>query len=326
MKKKCAIIILISLLLLLCVAALFWIFANHNWVNYFLLHRSTSPDVTIGSDGWLFFNDTLADYRKDNLYSQEDLERIRQDVLYTQNYLAEQGIEFILFISPNKATIYGEHMPRNIETQSGPSRTEQLVDYLQSTTDVTILHPKDALLQAKNDHPNLPLYLHNDTHWNYLGGYFATLPLLETLNVPTVPFENITCTAVSEPIFFWSGYDLADMLELSHVLTDDTNYQLEGYSSANVTYDGDATRDRDTFYGCVRSQSDAPDDREIFVVRDSFGQSMTPYLAAAFQNVTFQHHRTLSRSQIEAEQPDVFIYQIVERSALHTIHCGLWNP
>lgn len=326
MKKKRVIIILISLLLIVCMAALVWFFNTNRWINYHLLHRSTSPDVTIGSDGWLFFNDTLADYRKDNLYTQEDLERIRQDVLYTQNYLAEQGIDFILFISPNKATIYGEHMPRHIETQPGPSRTEQLVDYLQSTTDVTILYPKDHLLQAKSSYPDLPLYLHNDTHWNYLGGYFATLPLLETLNVPIVPFESITCTAINEPIFFWSGYDLADMLELSHVLTQDTNYRLEGYSSATVTYDGDATQDRDIFYSCVRTQSDAQDGRKVFVARDSFGQSMTPYLAAAFQNVIFQHHRTLSRSQIEAEQPDVLIYQIVERSALHTIHCGLWNP
>jgi hypothetical protein len=152
------------------------------------------------------------------------------------------------------------------------------------------------------------------------------LPLLETLGVPTVPFENIIYTAVSEPVFFWSGYDLAGMLELSHVLTEDTNYHLEGYTTATVTYDGDAAHDRDTFYSCVCSQSDAQDQRKVFVARDSFGQSMTPYLASAFQSVTFQHHRTLSRSQIEAAQPDIFIYEIVERSGLHTINCGLWNP
>jgi hypothetical protein len=143
--KKRTIAILVSVLLIISVAALLWFFSSNSWVNYYLLHRSTSPDVTIGSDGWLFFNDTLPDYRKDNLYTQKELERIRQDVLFTQDYLSKQGIEFILFISPNKASIYGEHMPQNIETQSGPSRTEQLVDYLQSTTDITILYPKENL-------------------------------------------------------------------------------------------------------------------------------------------------------------------------------------
>lgn len=325
MRKK-TVMLLASVLLTLCLAALLWIFRNDSRVNYFLFHRSTNDDVTVGSGGWLFFNDTLPDYQKDNLYTQEELDRIRRDVLYTKDYLAQQGIDFILFISPNKASIYGEHMPRRISTQPGPSRTEQLVAYLQSTTDLTILYPKEAILQAKQDHPQLQLYFQKDTHWNYLGGYFATVPLLETLGITTAPFESITCTSVNEPMFFWSGYDLAEMMGLSRVLNQDINYHLEGFSPAAVTYDADGARDRDAFYGTICSRSDAADSRNIFVARDSFGQAMTPYLAAAFPNVTFQHHRTLSKSQVEQAQPDVFIYQIVERSGLHNIHCGLWKP
>ena len=325
MKKK-TVVILTSVILLLSLMAFLWIFRNDSRINYFLFHRSTSDDVTVGSGGWLFFNDTLPDYQKDNLYTQEELDRIRRDVLYTNDYLADQGIEFILFISPNKASIYGEHLPQRIPTQPGPSRTEQLVAYLQSTTDITVIYPKEHLLQATKDHPNMPLYFCNDTHWTYLGSYFGTLPLLEYLNVPTVPFADIICTKISEPMFFWSGYDLAEMMRLSDVLTQDTNYRLDGFSTAAVTYDADGAQDRDAFYGTIRTQSDATDSRNIFVARDSFGQAMTPYLASSFQNVTFQHHRTLSKSQVEQEQPDVLIYQIVERSGLHNIHCGLWKP
>ena len=324
MKKK-SLIFLLSLLLVLCVA-LFWIFAKDSRINYFLFHRSVNSDVIVGSGGWLFFDDTLADYQKENLYTEKELERIRRDVLYTRDQLAQEGIEFILYIAPNKASIYGEHMPRRFQTQPGQSRTEQLVAYLQTTTDVTVLYPKEELLQAKEANPQQKLYLHKDTHWNYLGGYFGALPLLETLGIDTVSFESITCTPVNEPMFFWSGYDLAVMMGLSDVLTHDTNYHLDGYSSAAVTYDADGAQDRNAFYGTVYAQSDAPDTRTVFVARDSFGQAMTPYLAASFQNVIFQHHRTLSKSHVLQAQPDVFIYQIVERSGLHTIHCGLWKP
>lgn len=174
-------------------------------IDFFVLNRSTSGSVIKGNDGWLFFAKTLNDYSKNNLYTNVELERIKNDVLKTANYFEDQGIEFVMFIGPNKSSIYGDYMPKRYETNSEPSRTEQLVEYLEENTDVKIIFPKDELLVARENYPNLVLYQKLDTHWNYMGGYFGTIPLLEALGIETRDFSEITYEQINEPDFYWGG-------------------------------------------------------------------------------------------------------------------------
>lgn len=79
-------------------------------INYFAFHESTSNSVILGKDGWLFFADTLADYQRYNLYTDEELDNIKNNVLNTKAYFDERGIEFIIFIGPNKSSIYEDYI------------------------------------------------------------------------------------------------------------------------------------------------------------------------------------------------------------------------
>ena len=48
-------------------------------IDFFLFKKTSSELVTIGKNGWLFFNPTLADYQKTNLYTDEELDTIKNN-------------------------------------------------------------------------------------------------------------------------------------------------------------------------------------------------------------------------------------------------------
>ncbi|HJA93692.1 MAG TPA: hypothetical protein H9717_11375, partial [Candidatus Eisenbergiella merdipullorum] len=190
--------------------------------------------------------------------------------------------------------------------------------------DITVIYPKEELLKAREVYPELTLFFKLDTHWNYMGGYFGAQPLLKSLGIKTNNFSNISYEQINEPIFFWNGYDLARMLGLSDVLNKDINYHLYGYSNNRVTYEGDARNNVEDFNGVVKTKSSAEDNRKVFLARDSFGESITPYLAAEFSEIYSVHRASLTKSQIDAERPDIFIFEAVEREGLGGLNVENW--
>lgn len=287
--------------------------ALNSLVDYYVFEESASTQVIKGQDGWLFLNETLPDYQRTNLYTDEELENIKNDVLATQEYLNNKGIEFVIFIGPNKNTIYGEYMPSDIEVYGEQSRVQQMVDYLRENTDVQVIFPVEELLNAKKNHPELINYQKLDTHWNYMGGFWASEPLLTTLGVKTIAFDDLEYCQINEPDFSWNGYDEANMLGLTNVLDTDVNYHISNEAIETITYDGYVPDDIGAFNGLSRIHSGADDNRKIFFARDSFGEAITPYIAASFSEVYSIHRASMKRSQIDEEQPDIFIFEAVER-------------
>ncbi|MGN0366679.1 MAG: hypothetical protein ACI4E5_12175 [Suilimivivens sp.] len=301
-----------------------WISMNSK-LDFFLFKKSPSDDVILGEDGWLFYLEELPDFQKNNLYTKEQLEATRKEVLQTKNYLNNLGIEFYVFIAPNKTSIYGEYMPDYMDRKEGASRTQQLVDYLQMTTDVNIIFPKRELQQAANDYSDMPLFFKLDTHWNYLGGYYGSKILLEKMGIEMPVMEELTYEVINEPVFYWNGYDLANMMGLSDVLDVDVNYNLSGYSTSKVIYDGDVPNDVGAFNTYCRTFSDAPDSRRVLLVRDSFATAMMPYLAAQFQEIYSPFAHYMTKEQIAEEAPDILIVELVERKELRGRLISSWE-
>lgn len=297
----------------------------NNLIDYYVFQKSSNREVIIGEDGWLFYRESLADYQRNNLYTEEQLEKILEDALTTKKYFEEKGIEYIIYIAPNKNSVYGEYMPDAIDTQEGMLRTQQVVDYLRQHSDLRIVYPLEELQQAAKENPEQLLYFKMDTHWNYMGGFWGANALLEELRVPTMNYEDITYEQVNEPVYLWNGYDLANMLGLNEYLDEDVNYRVTGYAKEEAVFIGRAAEDAKIFFGDTRAYTQNGDARKIFFARDSFGEAMTPYLASAFKEMYSVDWDAMTKATIGKEKPDVFIYEVVERYGLGGLNIENWK-
>ena len=211
-------------------------------------------------------------------------------------------------------------MPDYIYREKCASRTEQLVKYIRQNTDITIVFPENELREISKMYPEYPLYLHLDTHWNYLGGYCGTKVLLRELEVELPDIEEINLAKTNSPVFIWNGYDLVNMMGMTGALTQDINYKIDYGSDSTIIWNDGTTVNKDDFAMLCQTYSNASDKRKVMFIRDSFGSAMLPFIASEFCEVYSPHLATPINSQtIASVHPNIVIYEFVERGELNNI-------
>ncbi len=275
-------------------------------LEYYVFQSSSNRNVVRGRDGWLFYNSDADDnpvegYKGMQLFTEEELLRIADNLTVTQALLAERGTEFVLFIAPNKERIYAEKMPSYYGVPAEVYRTGQLVEYLRENTEIRVVYPYEELLAARETYP-WQLYYRLDTHWNYIGGYIGSCVLADELGIPMPALDRLTVTETEPTIC-----DLADMLNLRDALNTDRDYVISGYDKYHLT------TDRHDLTGSYVYHCEGGDDRKLFMLRDSFADAMDDFLASQFRSSCMVHYSSYSHQLAMQEEPDIFVYETVER-------------
>ncbi len=278
----------------------------HNSIDYFLFKQSSSEKVAIGSDGWLFYcSKTDRNPVEQSLgywtFTEEQLEKITANLIYTQRLIEKQNMEFVLFIAPNKETIYSEYLPNYYSVQNEMTSTDQLVAYLRENTDIRVVYPKEELLASKADNPEVLLYQKLDTHWNRAGAYIGAVSLAKELNIAMPTLGEIS---LEEEIS--SSGDLAQMLNIS-IKDGNVDYRISGISDLTTEYE---KWDFNTEY---IGHTPGADERRLFVRRDSFSSALAPSLATQFEDCMFVHTNSFEQQQIFDYDADIFVYETAER-------------
>ena len=277
----------------------------NNSIDYFIFKQSSSDDVVIGKDGWLFYRGDTNPVKQSmgywELFTDKKLETIADNLMSSKKILESMGIEFVLYIAPNKETIYKEKIPDYYKLKSEKTCTDQLVNYLKENTDIRVVYPKEELLQAKSENTDRLLYHKLDTHWNYAGGYIGSVSLAKELgkNMPSIDFVDI------EPFYSSTG-DLTGMLNIS-IKDGDLDYNVSDKKSLkteNKKYDFDT----EFIY-----HTPGADPRTLFVRRDSFSTALAPFIATQFENSILIHSTSFDKQQIFDYKSDIFVYETVER-------------
>jgi alginate O-acetyltransferase complex protein AlgJ len=279
-----------------------------NW-----LHVSTRPDIIVGKDGWLFYGDanSIASYTRSKPLTQSELERWKKILEARHDWLKQRGIDFIFVIVPNKESVYGEYMRDERVRATGPSRVEQLIDYLGAHSNIRILDLRPALLQSKQRYR---LYHQTDSHWNTFGAFTAYRAIGERLRATIPGFHPLSETdfdvVKAEP---YSG-DLAGMLGLEGIRRED-ELSLKPRQPLKAIHrkelDAKVPADRSIprlIY--ERESSDLP---RLVMFGDSFGPPVATFLAEGFGRTTFFENQTVDRAVVESERPRVVIMEMVER-------------
>jgi hypothetical protein len=256
------------------------------------LKTSTSPEVVLGENRWLFHQRGVKDYRGLTSFTESQLQEIVQITEARSDWLAARGIYFLAVVVPNKETIYPEYLPKTATRVQQKTKLDQYLEYFRSNSDIRVLDLRTALLVAKTQYP---VYYRTDTHWNNYGAFVGYCEILTELSSrfpglqpPSTSDYDITLENAS-----YSG-DLARMLALPEMFKESGTPRV-------VFKTGGA--------------SELVKVKKIFVFKDSFFDALEPYFSTHFgEVVTAPVWGGFDGELLEGEQPDVVVQICVERS------------
>lgn len=257
---------------------------------------SAADNVIQGENGWLYYAATLDDYQHKNGVSDRMLFNMAHNTALMQEYTELLGKTFVFTIAPNKNSLYGENMPgRYRYTVSPQSDAERLLFWLEKEG----VHYVDlfALFAGQEE----TLYYARDSHWNQKGAVLVYNALLDACGIPhetygEIPYET-ACTYVG---------DLNRMLYPLWAEPEDEVYFQKAFT---YEYVKEGATVEDTLVETVCGGRE----KNLLMYRDSFGNSLLPYMAEQFAKATFSKVVPYPMTDLVNAEPDVVIVEKVER-------------
>ena len=235
--------------------------------------------------------DTLINRVKD-----PDPEKLEQDTGHLDTLVGNVSVPVYFGLIPSAAEIWRDRLP-----DGAPTADEKaVIDRLYFSTGAS---PID-LYSALAAHSGEDIYYRTDHHWTSLGAYYGYTALIRALGMEPVPLEQYTKTTVSED-FYGTVYSSSGVRWVKPDCMD-TYVPEEGITVVSHTYDQKgnpveeprqlydetflAVKDKYAMFlggqqslGVVRTpNTQAP---KLLLIRDSYSDSLTPFLTAHFSEI-----------------------------------------
>jgi len=250
------------------------------------LKISPIPESILGTDGWLYYAGLSADklLERDvwgrDPFSQDELERWRKLLIERTRHFRNIGAKYVLVIAPNKESIYPEYLPAWIGPKVGPSRLDQLMAYLKSAPEATVIDLRANLIADKGSDI---LYYKTDTHWNPRGAHTAYHEIARILE-PYFPGLFVRSWASFNPkVIERQSMDIARMMGLEFP---DEDFELDHSTCAehrpiSLPISGVL---QPTVASGYSTRCNAPGNINAVILHDSFGLALTPFLEESFRS------------------------------------------
>lgn len=281
-------------------------------VSYYLTKEVYAVQVLSGKGKWLFYKtktdgDPIADYEGTNLYTEETMEKKAQSVLAFQKKLADRGTKLAMLVVPNKEQIYSEYMP-DTYVHAEKSRSDLLIEYL-SQKGVNIVSPKKDLLDI---HMSQQIYYYYDTHWNQLGAYIGVRNALASwgISMPDLSERTYSSRNLYGNFHYCGQDDLARMVGLRDVLTDEIEYEVDGTVLMDwPTFEAQQSHKKVSHL----VNENAPVKKSVFLIGDSFRPAMVPALREQFSDVYVILQDFYTPDMFDEINPDYLLLEYSER-------------
>ena len=265
-------------------------------INGKILGTSTASGVIQGTDGWLYYKDSLEDYLGENLLEDRSLYNISHILSLMQEYLAEKNVQFAFTVAPNKNSLYDANMPYYDSCKVSDNKNLiNLRKYLKNEN-ISYVDLYEPLAKADEI-----LYHKRDSHWNNKGAALASDLLLEGLGKEHESYTDETYTVKTD----FTG-DLDEMLyPLATTPEDEIYYDRQ----TTFAYVGEVESNFDpriTTVNPVKTGS-------LVMYRDSFGNALLPYMADAYANAYFSRGIPYQLNDVDTNAADTVIIERAER-------------
>ncbi len=293
----------------------------YQWYKIKLLKESPSPKVIMGKDKWLYYKNTVDQYRSGRHFREKELGRWRDYLLKRSNKLGKRGISYFFIIAPNKASVYPEYIPAKYNRIKEDTHMDQFVEYFMSSPGLAIIDLRSCLGEAKK---RFRVYHHTDTHWNHIGIYFAYEDILKKIKqseytLSPIKFNSFEIVMKDNP-----GGDLAGMIGDRERIREEDFILTPGFTPPgkrillrnylNYKWPGG--------WKCPFLIESNGSGKTLLVIGDSFfigrKSNLPNLLSKHFKRSYFLHRDETDQTRfekiIETEAPDIVIEEIVERN------------
>ena len=262
------------------------------------LFRSSGISTVIsGTDGWLYFTSTLDDYLGRDTLTQREINGIIYNLNLIREYTKDAGADFLFTIAPNKNTLYPEHMPYYYSAKVGDIRNRDLLNSALSGTGFY------ADLFSVFSEQDETLYFVRDSHWNNKGALLACDSILTAAGKA---HDDYSAAEVSR-----RKDHTGDLSRMMYPAGSEPEYDSYYGAEERYTYVTDTESVEDEYI-----QTACPDaSGKLYMYRDSFGNALLPFMAAAYGEATFtKAFPMLLEKEMNELKPDIFIMELVERN------------
>ncbi len=287
-----------------------------NFIHINFLKQSPNEEqVIVGKNNWLFLGGNEMDsYTGKNAMTDSEIESFKKELEYRADYLKQRNCIFYFLVVPIKATIYSEYLPATTFKVTDITNGQKLLNYLNKNSKLNTINLYDCLYKNKSK----SIYYQLDNHWNELGAFIGANEVLKQLKKD---FKEIDTNDID-------NYDKRDSL----VKTGNLYVMLSKVGNFNDTYVHLAPKNgfmaKDTNNGGYKCPEGFPypwefeavkvnpfKKKKIFIVSDSFGKVMFPYVAEHFRKsvkVFDNWEYKINENIVEKEKPDVMLLMILE--------------
>lgn len=265
-----------------------------HWLTANLLGTSGDDGVILGTEGWLYYADTLADYTGTDPMTERELYSAAKNLSLMAGYCRERGSAFLFVIAPNKNSLYDENMP-DYGVTADISNARRLLTLLEAVEVDTV----DLFTAFQNE--DEVLYFAHDSHWNSQGAALGADQINAAFGV-----ESRFYSAKFNESVPHDG-DLYAMLypAFADPETDPVYSGVLSYTITSAATKADAIT--------LTTESDA--DVSLLAYRDSFGNLLYPYLASSYGTAKFSRATAYDLT----EAADCVLIELVERNLRYLI-------
>lgn len=268
-------------------------------------------DQFVGRDGWVALksaseralgkqeNNGVYFGAQDTLISnfeEPDWDRVRDNVSYVNNFVENVEIPVYFSLIPGQACIWADRLPAGAPNASQTAVLEQA----EADTDALWYDTYTPLWEHRGE----DIFYRTDHHWTSLGAYYGYTALMAAMGLEPVPLEDYVKTTVSEDFYGtvfsssgvrWVQPDSIDVYvpeDGIEVVSLSYNQQGELVEEPRQLYDESFLEVKDKYsmflggqqpLGVVRTpNAEAP---KLLLIRDSYSDSLTPFLTAHFSEI-----------------------------------------
>jgi hypothetical protein len=283
-----------------------------------LFDVSSLATVMVGEDGWYYWlgedgHSLDRHYRGTREFTQSEVDKTVAEFVRRKEWLAAQGIAYVVVVVPDKFTIYPEHLPPWVARGLAVTPYDRIARALARDGRVPFVDLREPLRAAKATERT---YFKTDSHWNLNGAIVGYDAIMHEVR-KALPGKLASIAPVKRPPYtpgadFYSG-DLLQMLGMPSRVREDDVAPL-GKLLADAASRCAHRVDKDQFPGFEIYTCDKPGLPKLVMLRDSMAIALIPLLSENFSRAVYASTRELDRALIEREKPDIVIEEMVERT------------